>query len=152
MKSPLLLAVAALVLCGTVAHAAGNPAAAQSVTKACAAKYQADKAANKLNGQTWTQYLSACGKADVAPAMADVKAEAKAAKAEMKAEMKAKAEKAMAKAAPAAGNKQPTPGQEAMYERMRKCGDMWKADKAAGKTGKQTWPQYWDVCSDRLKK
>jgi len=47
---------------GAVALAAlgAGPARAQSVTKECAAKYQADKAADKLNGRTYLQYYSEC--------------------------------------------------------------------------------------------
>ena len=46
------------------ARVAGQPSAAQiaarSRQKQCAQNYQADKAANKLAGQSWPKYYSAC--------------------------------------------------------------------------------------------
>lgn len=48
--------------------------------------------------------------------------------------------------------KQPTPGQLAARERQKKCGEEWKAAKAAGKVEKgMTWPKYWSACNKRLK-
>jgi hypothetical protein len=45
-----------------------------------------------------------------------------------------------------------TPGQKAARERQKKCGEEWKAAKAAGKTQKgMTWPKYWSACNKRLK-
>ncbi len=38
-----------------------------------------------------------------------------------------------------------------MYARERACAADWKADKAAGKTGNQKWPQYWSDCNKRKK-
>ena len=42
-------------------------------------------------------------------------------------------------------------GRVAFVARERACGADWKADKAAGKTGDQTWPQYWSDCNKRKK-
>ncbi len=50
-----------------------------------------------------------------------------------------------------ASGKPKTPGQIAAGERIKKCGAMWQADKAAGKTGGLKWPQYWSACNKRLK-
>ena len=50
-----------------------------------------------------------------------------------------------------ASGKPKTPGQIAAGERIKKCGAMWQADKAAGKTGGLKWPQYWSACNTRLK-
>lgn len=45
-----------------------------------------------------------------------------------------------------------TPGQKAARERQKKCGEEWKAAKAAGKVQKgMTWPKYWSACNKRLK-
>lgn len=45
-------------------HAAGQPSAAQIASRTrltqCSKNYQADKAANRLAGQTWPKYYSAC--------------------------------------------------------------------------------------------
>ena len=46
----------------------------------------------------------------------------------------------------------PTPAQQAMHARQKKCGAEWKAAKAAGKVEKgMKWPQYWSACNKRLK-
>jgi hypothetical protein len=48
--------------------------------------------------------------------------------------------------------KPPSPGQIAARERQKKCGEEWKAAKAAGKIEKgMKWPQYWSACNKRLK-
>ncbi|NLH79959.1 MAG: hypothetical protein GX458_03825, partial [Phyllobacteriaceae bacterium] len=45
-----------------------------------------------------------------------------------------------------------TPGQLAARERIKKCGGMWQADKAANKIpAGQKWPQYWSACNKKLK-
>ncbi len=51
-----------------------------------------------------------------------------------------------------ASGKPRTPAQEAANARIKQCGQMWQADKAAGKVAAgQTWPKYWHECSDKLK-
>jgi hypothetical protein len=48
--------------------------------------------------------------------------------------------------------KAPSAGQIAMHERQKKCGEEWKAAKAAGKVEKgMKWPQFWSACNKRLK-
>lgn len=48
--------------------------------------------------------------------------------------------------------KEPSTGVQAMRERQKKCGEEWKAAKAAGKVEKgMKWPQYWSACNKRLK-
>jgi len=42
------------------ALAFGGPAQAESVQKQCSAKYQAAKASNSLNGETWNQFYKQC--------------------------------------------------------------------------------------------
>jgi hypothetical protein len=48
--------------------------------------------------------------------------------------------------------KDPTPGQIAERERIKKCGVEWKELKAQKKvpTG-MTWPKFWSACNTRLK-
>ena len=138
-----LIIATALVAVAATGHAAttANPAEAQAVTKACAEAWKADKAAGKIKaGTTWPAYLSDCSKKPAAPAV-----EAKPAKAEKAA---AKAEKKVEKAH--AGTL--TPGQQAAHERIRECGEQWRAAKAAGKIkAGQTWPEYWSACNKRMK-
>ena len=51
----------------------------------------------------------------------------------------------------ASTGKQPgTPGQQAMYKRIRMCGAQWRAAKGEISTS-QKWPQYWSACNSRLK-
>lgn len=57
--------------------------------------------------------------------------------------------------APATGatrpKREPTPGMRAARERQKVCAKNWRADKAAGKTAGQKWPQYWSACNKKLK-
>jgi hypothetical protein len=118
---------------GASAHAAND------VMKECGAKYQAAKAGNTLGGKNWAQFLAACrGTQAAAPAAPAAPAPAA---------------KPVAAARPAShlpGAQ--SPAMVAMHDRQRKCGQMWKADKAAGKIpAGQKWPQYWSACNTRLK-
>jgi hypothetical protein len=57
-----------------------------------------------------------------------------------------------AQTAPDKAKKEPTAGQTAARERMKKCGAEWKDAKAAGKVEKgMTWSKYWSDCNKRLK-
>lgn len=57
--------------------------------------------------------------------------------------------------APATGaalpRREPTPAMRAARERQKECAKTWRAEKSAGKTGGQKWPQYWSACNKRLK-
>ena len=45
-----------------------------------------------------------------------------------------------------------TVGQLAAQQRIKQCGALWQADKAAAKLpAGQTWPQYWSDCNTKLK-
>ena len=104
--------------------------------KECAAKYQAAKAAKTLPaGQTWMQYLSAC-RGTVATKTMAVHTVQTSTTTKTNAPVAAHA---------------PTGAQLAERSRQKQCGAQWKADKAAGKTASQTWPQYWSACSKRMK-
>lgn len=51
-----------------------------------------------------------------------------------------------------ATKKEPTVGQLAGRERMRKCAAEWKATKAANKVEPgMKWPKFWSQCNKRLK-
>jgi hypothetical protein len=53
---------------------------------------------------------------------------------------------------PKKAKRTPTPAQQAMHARLKKCGAEWRAAKAAGKIEKgMKWPQYWSACNKRLK-
>jgi hypothetical protein len=121
---------------GASAHAAND------VMKECGAKYQAAKANNTLGGKNWAQFLAACRGGSAAPVAAarPVAAPAPAAK-----------PVAAAKPASHLPGAQ-SPAMQAMHDRQRKCGQMWSADKAAGKIpAGQKWPQYWSACNTKLK-
>jgi hypothetical protein len=53
-------AAAVAGLAFTAALAFGGPAQAESVQKQCSVKYQAAKASNSLNGETWNQFYKQC--------------------------------------------------------------------------------------------
>ena len=123
------ITIGAALLTAAMALAGAGPAAAQgNAMKECAVKYQAAKAARTLPaGQTWMQYLAACRGTVAATTTSTPGVQT------------------------AATTRTPTPAQLAERSRQKQCGVQWKADKAAGKTGSQTWPQYWSACSKRLK-
>lgn len=60
--------------------------------------------------------------------------------------------KSATKTKPKKAKRAPTPAQQALHARMRKCGAEWIRAKAAGKIAKgMKWPQYWSACNKRLK-
>lgn len=132
-----VLAAAAVTLPHTPVHA-------QSTMKECAAEWQKMKAANQTGGKTYRDFSKECmSKTSAAPAAAPAAPAAKPA-----------ATTASRPApAPSAANSatKPADGRQAMYARERACAADWKADKAAGKTGSQKWPQYWSDCNKRKK-
>lgn len=140
--SSMLLVTAGLGL-AMPAHAADN------IMKVCGAKYQAAKANKTLPaGQTWNQFLAQCRGSGAAAAAAPAPA--------AKPAVPAPAVRPVAAAKPNPASHLPSaqsPAMQAMHDRQRQCGQMWKADKAAGKIpAGQTWPQYWSACNTRLKK
>ena len=139
-------------LAALTALAGTTPAAAQAnAMKECSAKYQAAKAAKTLPaGQTWMQYLAQCRGTMAKPA-APVATAATATKATAARTVATSTVTRTNAPVAARAPGQRTPGQIAEVSRQKQCGTMWKADKAAGKTGTQTWPQYWSACSKRLK-
>ena len=146
---------------------------------AAAADKKAKADAAKAEKKAKADQAAADAKAKADQAAADTKAKADAAAADKKAKADAKkaaadAKKTAAKpaAAPAAekpasttGTRAEKPaapkptanepdgkqGRVAFVARERACGADWKADKAAGKTGDQQWPQYWSDCNKRKK-
>jgi hypothetical protein len=155
-------------------------AEAQSVQSQCSTKYQAAKAANTLNGQSWRQFYSACAAelkagagttqqpAAAAPppaappptATAPVEAPPPAAPKPRKT--------ATAPAAPAADAPVPTgpivfpTGISPQYstltphmQRLKTCDDQYKANKATNSNGGLKWTQkgggYYSECNKKLK-
>jgi hypothetical protein len=120
--------------------------------KECAAQWQKAKADKKTGGKTYKEFSKECmtGSSAAAPAAPAPTAAAPAAK-------PAPAKPAATAAKPAATTtstekKQPSPAQEAMYQRERACGAEWKEAKAAGKIkAGMKWPQYWSECNKRMK-
>lgn len=141
-----VMMIGAAALAGTMAIGASPASAQANVMKDCAARYQAAKAGGTLPaGQSWIQYLAQCRKA--MPAAAPVAASAS----RTTAVHTVQTQTTTRTNAPVRTPGQRTPGQIAEASRQKQCGAQWKADKAAGKTGSQTWPQYWSACSKRLK-
>lgn len=46
----------------------------------------------------------------------------------------------------------PTPAQLAARERMKTCGTEWRALKASGKAGNQTWREFSSTCLKQAKR
>jgi len=147
----------------------GEAFAQASVLKECGAQYQAAKAANELNGQTWQEYLKACrarlaepAAAPAPPPAAPAPAPAAApppppppAPAPAPAAAPAPAPSHVAPPAPAAAAT-PTPasgGRAALTAREKQCGAEWKEKKADLRKAapKATWPKFWSACNTRLK-
>ncbi|WP_188342427.1 hypothetical protein [Phyllobacterium sp. 628] len=115
--------------------------AAQSVTKECSTQYQTAKDANKLNGQTWPQFLSTCS----ANLKTDAAAPAPAAPAAKQATKDAAKPAKAATAAPAAA------GTMSAKAVTKECSTQYQAAKTAGTLNGQKWPQFLSACSDSLK-
>eukprot|EP01037_Dinobryon_pediforme_P007357 gene7357-7425_t len=156
-----------LIISG-VAH----PALAQSVMKQCSEAYQAAKAANQLNGETWPQFLSHCSvgrsvKTEASPKVEAVPAPSAAAPVVNPASPAATP--AAAPAIPAAvpgavSTSNSTPATLAVTppadpaapttpatSRQKLCGAEWRANKDTLKVQYGTWPKFWSACNLRMK-
>ena len=121
-----------MIAAGLAMLVASGLARADNPMKVCGARYQAAKTAGTLPaGETWNQFLAQCRGTVSGTAAVSAKTTTPAA--------------ARLPAAPSAA-------MAAMHDRQRKCGQLWQADKAAGRVpAGQTWPGYWSACNTRLK-
>ena len=159
---------ACLFSAGTVLFSASTVMAQQSVMQQCGAQWQAAKAANTTNGQSWPQFLAECRKtvaatpaATTSPAaVAPVAAASAVATTPVPATAPAKpvppAAATPAGAAPAAiapSSTVPTSNGRAQEQsRIKTCGEQWKVYKASGQVQPgESWPKYWSDCNKRLK-
>jgi hypothetical protein len=120
--------------------------------KECAAQWQKAKTDKTTGGKTYKEFSKDCmaGSSAAAPAAPAPTAAAPAKPAPAK--PAAAAAKPTATTTTSTEKKQPSPAQEAMYERERACGAEWKEAKAAGKVkAGMKWPQYWSECNKRMK-
>ena len=179
MSTPLVVRAAAaggLTLCLAIT----SPAAANAevnIWKECGTRFQAAKAANELNGQSWQDFLKACRVRVAAPAIPEASISATPAPAAASSNpapppaptatvasppAPAISEPGItsAPAAPkttsrsdAAPSKLASEGVVAEKLREKKCGAQWKAQKAELKKTYPTlkWSQYWTECNERLK-
>jgi hypothetical protein len=147
----------AAFLAAGFAASMSTPASAESVMKQCSDKYQAAKAANTLNGQTWAQFYSQCAKelkaapAATAPATTSPATPTPATAPKV---APAPAPVAPTTAAPAPVTPAPaatTNGAVGEKSRIKQCGAEWKANKAALKAQYGSWPKYWSACNTRIK-
>lgn len=159
------LAFVASIACLCIAGEAN----AESIQKQCSAKYQAAKAANSLNGQTWNQFYKQCAAelkgapASNAPAAAPAAAPASTEAATPEKSRKRKAESS----APAAA---PTPSGPVVFptavsskyssetpakQRFHTCLDQYHANKANNSNGGLKWIEkgggYYSECNKKLK-
>ncbi len=144
------------------------PAFAQAnVMQECGQEYQAAKAANKLNGQTWNQYLKDCRVRHATPAAATAPAAPAAAPAAANplkpAPAAAAKPAAPAAAAPAASGPAVFPtkidpkyaSEKPGKQREKTCLDQYNANKATNANGGLKWIMkgggYYSECNKRLK-
>jgi hypothetical protein len=160
LPRPLLPLAAIAVVAGFAAFSFIGTAQAESVKKECSTKYQAAKAANSLNGQSWNQFYKQCAaeaKAGAEPAATSEPAAAPAAApAQKTAAPSRSAEPAAAGNAVFPTAVSPTYSKEtAGKQRMHTCLDQYKANKATNGNGGLKWIQkgggYYSECNKRLK-
>jgi hypothetical protein len=140
-----------LLLLGFVIFLAPALPANAATMKECAAQWQKAKADKTTGGKTYKEFSKDCmaGSSAAAPAAATA---APAKPAPAKPAAAAAPAKPAATATTSTEKKQPSPAQEAMYQRERACGAEWKEAKAAGKVkAGMKWPQYWSECNKRMK-
>ena len=118
--------------------------------KECAAQWQKAKTDKTTGGKTYKEFSKECMSGSAAaPAAAPAPAASTAPAPKPAATTTTAAKPA---ATTTTEKKQPSPAQEAMYERERACGKEWKEAKAAGKVeAGMKWPQYWSDCNKRMK-
>ena len=160
-------AAAGVFALGLAVAVPGEALAQANILKECGSQYQAAKAANQLNGQSWQEYLKACRARIAEPAAAPAAPAPAPAPAPTPAPAQAPAPAPAPVPAPAPMTAAPTPaptkpataakpaseGQAAMRSREKQCGAEWKAQKAELRKTHPTmkWPQFWSECNKRLK-
>lgn len=152
------------------------PASAESIQKQCSEKYQAAKAANTLNGQTWNEFRKQCGAelkgeapaATPAPAAPAAPAPAPAATpapapAPAPAPTPEKPKPTSTTAAPAPTGPIVFPkavdpkyaSLSAGKQRFKTCDDQYNANKATNSNGGLKWIEkgggYYSLCNKHLK-
>ena len=154
--------VAAVLATSGLGLWAGSPAAmAQTVMQQCGQQYQAAKAANTLNGQSWNQYRSDCAarlkaqpvSAPAVPAANPLKPAPAAAPAAPAPTTTAAAPAEPTASATTKSGKPMSAGRTAFVTRERQCGSEWRANKVTlvAQTPGLTWPKYLSQCNTRLK-
>jgi hypothetical protein len=146
MRSAYVAALACVLSFSALAQTASptGPETTRDRMKAC----NAQSKTQGLKGAERKTFLSGClkGEASAAP----VRPGAGATPASPTSTVGAS--RAPTASSPSAAGRQPTSGQTAERDRMKRCGGEWRADKAAGKVpAGQTWPKYWSACNARLK-
>ncbi len=163
------LALTGLILAAGLAFA--GQAHAESIQKQCSVKYQAAKAANSLNGQTWNEFYKQCAAelkgaaapANNAPPPASTEATAPAPAPEK--HHRKKEEETSAPAAPAPAPTGPVVFPSAVSsqyasetpakQRFHTCLDQYHANKANGGNGGLKWIEkgdgYYSECNKKLK-
>lgn len=121
------------VLLATPAPVFAADTAAQSVTKQCSKEYQDTKAAGKLGGKTWPQFLSDCSARLKNAAATPSKGATQPKKAP---------DTKSAKAIPSVPEHQSV---------QKICSNQYQAAKTAGTLKGRKWPQFLSECSAAIK-
>jgi hypothetical protein len=136
--------------------ASDAPNAHSNILKECGTQYQAVKAAHKLQGQSWQDFLKIC-RAHVAevtaPAKIPVAAEPAPTAALASPSIPAAEAAAPTTVPDVVSTKLVSEGKAAERSRQKRCAAEWKAQKAElKKTSRELkWPQFWNECNKRLK-
>ena len=127
------------------AKPAAAPASGQTAMDFCSDAWGKMKDAGKVPaGTTWPKFWSQCAKEYAAANAPDEDVGAPLPEPDVAAKINPDK--------PLAGKREPTPGQKAVWARMRSCGAEWQAEKKAGTLpAGAKWPQYWSDCNKRLK-
>ncbi|MDR3463872.1 MAG: hypothetical protein P4L76_16310 [Beijerinckiaceae bacterium] len=169
-KSLCPAAVIAVAFASTLSLTSGTVMAKSAIQQECSAKYQAAKAANTLNGQTYNQFYKQCAaEAKAAPATATpaaapaTPAVAPSSAPASAAPVKTVAPPAPAPTAPAAAGTPVFPkaisaayaSESPGVARRKTCDDQYKANKATGGNAGLKWIEkgggYYSECNKALK-
>jgi hypothetical protein len=145
-----------LIVAASLSFTAGSALAKSEIQKECSEKYQAAKAANQLNGQTWNQFYKQCAAAAKAEPAPTSSGTATAAPAPTPAPPAAHAPSTSTAGAvfPSAVSSEFSK-ESAGKARMHTCLAQYKANKTTGGNGGLKWIQkgggYYSECNKRLK-
>jgi hypothetical protein len=138
MRNSFVLWLTAATIAFGLLVAAPTSAGAESVMRACATEWKQAQTAGTTGGQSWPQFLEQCRTREGAAAAAPAPAPQSGSLFPWS--------RPSTPSSAAASNAGASPAGQSV---MKVCASQWKAAKAAGTTGGQTWPQFLSQCRTR---